>query len=217
MKKTLFTLSLATFISISAQKKYDKIISSKNITEIESFLKVAHPDDTRRMILKRKLVSLKNDQWMKRGQNTFAMNTVAQSSSSFVKQVNYSPSKNDEEEYQFLIAESSKEHKAKTLRLLNQLFDNDVTNDKAILLVRNEGDCNMIVRIQGNQQYDLAVPAHGENFVTVKKGEYQLSGNRGTERYYSAKSIDQNMMVTLDKTIPRQGVHLSNNTMGVSN
>lgn len=219
MKKTLFTLSLATCISISAQKKYNNIVSSTNITEIESFLKVAHPDDTRRMILKRKLVSLKNDQWMKGGKSTFSIKSVAKSPSPYAKQMSYSLRANDEQEYQLLISESSKVHKEKTVRLLNQLFDNDITNDKAILLVRNDGDCNMIVRIQGSEQYNLAVPARGENFVTVKKGDYRLSGNMCEARYYSAKSIAQNTMVTLNNTTltPNRGAHLTTNTIGASN
>ena len=219
MKKTLFTLSLATCISISAQKKYNNIVSSTNITEIESFLKVAHPDDTRRMILKRKLVSLKNDQWMKGGKSTFAINDVVKSASPYSKQVSFTLGKSDEEEYQFLISESAKVHREKTVRLLNQLFDNDITNDKAILLVRNDGDCNMIVRIQGNEQYNLAVPARGENFVTVKKGDYRLSGNMCEARYYAAKNIGQNIMVTLNKTSsdPMRGAYLGKNTTGVSN
>ena len=219
MKKTLFTLSLATCISISAQKKYNNIVSSTNITEIESFLKVAHPDDTRRMILKRKLVSLKNDQWMKGEKSTFSIKSVAKSPSPSAKQMSYSLRANDEQEYQLLISESSKVHKEKTVRLLNQLFDNDITNDKAILLVRNDGDCNMIVRIQGSEQYNLAVPARGENFVTVKKGDYRLSGNMCETRYYSAKSIAQNTMVTLNNTTltPIRGAHLSANTIGASN
>ncbi len=219
MKKTLFTLSLATCISISAQKKYDRIVSSTNITEIESFLKVAHPDDTRRMILKRKLVSLKNDQWMKGGRSTFAMNDVVKSPSPYAKQVSFTLGKSDEEEYQFLISESAKVHKEKTVRLLNQLFDNDITNDKAILLVRNDGDCNMIVRIQGNEQYNLAVPARGENFVTVKKGDYRLSGNMCEARYYAAKNIGQNIMVTLHKSNANSVTlnHLSKSAIGASN
>ena len=215
MKKTLFTLSLVTCISISAQKKYNNIVNSNNITEIESFLKVAHPDDTRRMILKRKLVSLKNDQWMKGGKSSFEVRGVEKSPSPYAKQVNYTLGTTDEEEFRFLIEESAKEHQEKTVRLLNQLFDNDINNDKAILLVKNEGNCNIIVRIQGNEQYNLAVPARGENFLTIEKGEYRLSGNMCEAKYYSAKSIGQNIMVTLNKS--NAANHLGRNTMGISN
>lgn len=171
------------------------------------------------MILKRKLVSLKNDQWMKGGKSTFSIKSVANSPSPNAKQMSYSLRANDEQEYQLLISESSKVHKEKTVRLLNQLFDNDITNDKAILLVRNDGDCNMIVRIQGSEQYNLAVPARGENFVTVKKGDYRLSGNMCEARYYSTKSIAQNTKVTLNNTTltPNRGAHLSKNTIGASN
>lgn len=86
------------------------------------------------------------------------------------------------------------------MKLLNQLFDNDVTNEHAILLVKNNGECNMIVRIQGNDYYNLAVPAHGENFVTLKKGNYQLSSNICDAKYFATKSIAKNMLVSLAKT-----------------
>ena len=103
MKKTLFVLSLATCISISAQKKYDKIINSTNITEIENFLKVAHPDDTRRMILKRKVVSLKNDQWMKGNKRTFIVNIGEKSNSLFAEKTSSVLGPNDDEEFLILM------------------------------------------------------------------------------------------------------------------
>lgn len=62
MIKTLFTLLLFVCISISGQKMVSNILNSTNITEIESFLKEAHPSDTRQILLKSKLAVLKNVQ-----------------------------------------------------------------------------------------------------------------------------------------------------------
>ena len=49
---------------LSAQKKlkdYSKIMNSSNIYEIDAFLKDAHPDDPKRMVLKPRLVQLLKD------------------------------------------------------------------------------------------------------------------------------------------------------------
>ncbi|MCZ2082657.1 MAG: hypothetical protein LC112_00170 [Flavobacteriales bacterium] len=207
MKKTFFALSVLTCISIYSQKKYINIINSTNIAEIENFLKEAHPDDSRRFVLKRRLVELKNSSWMNRGKNkaqgSTSTNIISVTTSNNNKtEIKTSPfsSLNEEQEFRKLISETSAAHKEKTLKLLNQLFDNDDSNNKAILLIKNEGDCNMIIRIHGNEHYNLAVPAHGENFVTVSKGDYQLSGNMCEANYSSRKSIGKNMLVTLHKT-----------------
>ena len=209
MKKTFLALTVLLCISISAQKKYRDIMNSTNVSEIENFLKEAHPDDTRRMILKRKLPSLKNSSWMKSGKNSSTVRFAANNANSNLSQKNTTPSKSslgdtnifesEEQEFSKLFTETTKTHKDKTVRLLNQLFDNDITNEKAILLIKNDGDCNIIVRIKGKEDYNLAVPARGENFITLNKGEYQLSGNMCEARYFSTKSIDTNMLVTLYK------------------
>ena len=106
----------------------------------------------------------------------------------------------DEEEFKKLFSETPKSHKDKTVKMLNQLFDNDIAGDNAILLIKNNGDCNIIVRIQGKVHYNLAIPARGENFLTLKKGNYELSGNMCDAKYISSKSIAKNMFVTLAKT-----------------
>ncbi|MGZ5193282.1 MAG: DUF6759 domain-containing protein, partial [Kaistella sp.] len=88
----------------------------------------------------------------------------------------------------------------KTVKLLNQLFDNDVTNKEAILLIQNHSDCNMIIRVHGKESYNLPVRAGGENFVVLKKGNYELSGTACNDKYTSTKSIAKNTIVTLNRT-----------------
>lgn len=208
MKSIFFALSIITCISVSAQKKYSNIINSTNTAEIENFLREAHPDDVRRNVLKRKLVTLKNEKWMNRGKTNFtntqskdAYSKKAISQTVISKPASYAPKvTSEEEEFQRLFTETPQSHKDKTVKLLNQIFDNDITNEQAILLIKNTGDCNMIVRIQGKEFYNLAVPAHGENFMTVKKGNYRLSGNMCEAKYNTSKSIGKNMLVTLTKS-----------------
>lgn len=230
MKKTVFVVSiLLTSISISAQKKYSNILNSTNINEIESFLKEANPNDSRIVILKQKIVILKGDKSIhnSRSTNTAIKAVPVNPTSYYTKTVKLSGNKpsgsvnktgSEEQEFRKLISETSATHKEKTVKLLNQLFDNDISNEQAILLIKNTGDCNMIVRIQGKEFYKLAVPAHGENFLAVKKGEYQLSGNMCEATYNSTKSIGKNMLVTLNKTSNTSyGEKMGANTDGVSN
>ena len=199
MKKTFFAVAFLTLMSVSAQKKNNNLLESSNITEIENFLKSSHPDDPRRIVLKSKLIALKNSSWMKSGQNPYktAKPVILEIPKSVVKQTN-----NDEtEEFKRLIKLSSTAHKEKTVKLLNQLFDNDITSKEAILLVQNNSDCNMIVRIQGAEFYNLAVPAHGENSLVVKKGDYQLLSNVCDAKYSSLKNIGKNMLVILNNPV----------------
>lgn len=119
-------------------------------------------------------------------------------------QMSYRNSNSEAEEYSKLIAQNSGSHKEKTVKLLNQLFDNDAANKDAILLIENKSDCNMIVRIRGKEACNLAVPARGENSLVLKKGDYQLTGNACATQYSSVKSIAKNMLVTLNKPVVAQ-------------
>ena len=225
MKKIFFALSLLTCISNYSQKKYSSLTTSSNNTEILNSSGRSNPNLSQKVSSNSKMSTIKGDDLMSSGK----FNIKNSSDNKFTHVINnYNDSKmktspfsnkNEEKEFRILLAETSAAYKEKTVKLLNQLFDNDESNNKAILLIKNNGDCNMIVRIQGSEQYNLAVPARGENFVTVKKGDYRLSGNMCEARYYSAKSIAQNTMVTLNNTTltPNRGAHLSKNTIGASN
>lgn len=196
MKKILLMLTLWSGLLIFAQKKGTDILRSTNIKEIESFLKTAHPDDPRRRVLKPKLISLKNSSWMKRDSAPFATlkPLVKEIPRSVLKQKNNAES----EEFRQLLAENSTNHQDKTVKILNQLFNNDVSNKEAILLLQNNSDCNMIVRLQGKDFYNLAVPAHGENSIVLKKGEYVLKSNVCDMQYSSAKRIEKSTLVILN-------------------
>lgn len=196
MKKIFLMLTLWSGLLIFAQKKGTDILRSTNIKEIESFLKTAHPDDPRRRVLKPKLISLKNSSWMKRDSAPFATlkPLVKEIPRSVLKQKNNAES----EEFRQLLAGNSTNHQDKTVKILNQLFNNDVSNKEAILLLQNNSDCNMIVRLQGKDFYNLAVPAHGENSIVLKKGEYVLKSNVCDMQYSSAKRIEKSTLVILN-------------------
>ena len=75
------------------------------------------------------------------------------------------------------MAQDKSGHNAKTVNVLNQMFNNDISDTNAILLVANNSDCNMILRIQGDKYYNLAVPAKGQNTLVLPQGTYKLTGS----------------------------------------
>lgn len=202
--KRIFTLgTVFCCLMLSAQKKknerYQDILNTKDIAKIENFLKTAHPEDPRRSVLKPKLIALKNSAWTQ-GKLTAkpmaARPITTEIPTSFLTR----PNSDESAEFIKLISETSDAQKQKTLKLLNTLFDQDITKKESILLIQNNSDCNMILRIQGaGSFYNLAVPAHGENSIVMNKGTYELTSNMCDQRYTATKELKKNMIVILNK------------------
>jgi hypothetical protein len=189
---------------LHAQKKnFKNILKTTSIPEIEEFLKVAHPEDPRRSVLKPKLVLLKNQAWTKGAKNAKPMearpiiidipNSVMRNSS-------------DAEEFKRLITENNNQHKDKTVKVLNAMFNEDLSSNEAILLCRNNSDCNIIMRIQGKEFYNLAVPANGENFIVVKQDEYVLTSSICDLQYSSKKEIKKGVFITLNNPVEKNTI-----------
>lgn len=201
MKRLLFLTLMLFNLALSAQKKKSKdIMQSTNIQEIENFLKTAHPEDPRRTALKPKLIALKNAAWTSGAKNAKPMDArpiVVEVPKSVLR----NPNSDEAEEFKKLITETSKEHSDKTVKVLNALFDQDITSKEAIVLIQNNSDCNMIVRINGSQFYNLAVPAHGENSLVLTKGKYDFTSNVCGSKYQSAKDIQKSIVVILNNPV----------------
>ncbi|WP_137905663.1 DUF6759 domain-containing protein [Chryseobacterium sp. 2VB] len=200
MKKNFLTILFFTFLIAGfaqAQKSSKDILKSTNIKEIEEYLKNAHPDDPKRTVLKPKLIALKNSEWTK-GARTAKPMEARPVISDIPKSIMRNPNSDDAEEFKKLIAETSAEHKEKTVKLLNAMFNEDITRKEAILLFKNNSDCNIVLRVEGKDFYNLAVPAHGENFIVINKGSYTLSSNICDIKYFSQKDIKKSIFVTVD-------------------
>lgn len=194
-KRSLIIISFMALLSCSAGKiKSDSqnILESKNISEIEKFLKTAHADDPRRTVLKPKLIALKNAEWTK-GKN----GAKAMEARPIILEIPNNPNSFEAEEFKRLIASTSKEHKDKTVKLLNTMFNEDISSKEVIFLFKNESDCNLVLRIQGKDFYNMAVPAKGENFVVVNKGIYTLTSNVCDVSYSSQKDINKSLLLTI--------------------
>ncbi|NIF07896.1 hypothetical protein F3J23_20935 [Chryseobacterium sp. Tr-659] len=122
-------------------------------------------------------------------QNTFVINASA----------NAAVPNAEAEEFNMLMAVSPVEHKNKTVKILNSLFDNDPNAKECIVMIQNKSDCNIIVRMEsvGNTKYRLAVPAQGENSIVIEKGQYLFSSLVCGAQYASQKTIQRPIMVAL--------------------
>ncbi|WP_439480510.1 DUF6759 domain-containing protein [Chryseobacterium aquaticum] len=197
-KNTLFLLFFALTLSCSTQeKKRGDILTTTNISEIEEYLKNAHPEDPKKHILQSKLIALKNSEWTK-GARTAKPMEVRPIITEFPQNVKGKSFQDDSEEFKRLIAETSPEHKQKTVKLLNAMFNEDINSNEAILLFRNNSDCNMVLKISGKKFYNLAVPSRNENFIILDKDDYSISGNVCDVKYSSQKQIKKNIQVVIN-------------------
>ncbi|PKF74720.1 DUF6759 domain-containing protein [Chryseobacterium sp. PMSZPI] len=103
------------------------------------------------------------------------------------------------EEFNMLMAVTPVEHKNKTVKILNSLFDNDPNTKECIVLIQNKSDCNIIVRMEGvgTTKYRLAVPAQGENSIVIEKGQYLFTSLVCGAQYASQKTVQRPIMVAL--------------------
>lgn len=181
--KLFFGLSLIAFSTMNAQQK---TIVSNQIKKIDTYLNTAPPSQ-------------------------YASKGTAVKKTTTVSKVSSPDYFGEAEEYNRLTAETAAAHKDKTVKLLNAMFDQDPNSKEAILMVQNQSDCNMIVRIQGDKNYNLTVPAHGENSIVLKKASYQLKSNVCDAQYASTKDLRKGMVVTLNRTASPAAINLALN------
>ncbi|WP_228458545.1 DUF6759 domain-containing protein [Chryseobacterium aureum] len=200
MKKNFLTILFFTFLIpnfTQAQKGSKDILKSTNVKEIEEYLKNAHPDDPKKSVLKPKLIALKNAEWTK-GARTAKPMEARPIIADIPKGAMRNPNSDDAEEFKKLIAETSAQHKEKTVKVLNAMFNEDISRNEAILLLKNNSDCNIVLRIEGKEFYNLAVPARAENFIVLKKDSYSLNSNICDMKYSSRKDIKKSIFVTIE-------------------
>lgn len=211
MKKTTFILSLLLVMignSFHAQKKSKNILKSTNIKEIEEYLSTTFPEDPKKSVLKPKLIALKNEAWTKGKKDAKPMEArpvISEIPSSVMR------NSKDAEEFKRLITESSKDHKEKTVQLLNAMINEDISKKEVILLFKNNSDCNLVLKIEGKDFYNMAIPAHGENFIVINKGSYILNSNVCDVKYSSQKDIKKNTLLTISNPSQVGNKPISNN------
>lgn len=94
-------------------------------------------------------------------------------------------------------AEPSEKAK-KTASMLTHLFNNDPSDKEAYVNIKNRSNCRLIVKISGKKYYNLDVPAKGQNFILIDKGEYVLTTMVCDAKYSSLKKINKDIEIQLD-------------------
>lgn len=90
------------------------------------------------------------------------------------------------------------EENKKTAAMLTHLFNNDLNKNEAYVNIKNRSACNLIVKISGKKYYNLTVPAKGENFILVDKGEYVMTTSVCDAKYSALKKITQDIEIALN-------------------
>lgn len=90
------------------------------------------------------------------------------------------------------------EENKRTAAMLTHLFNNDLNKNEAYVNIKNRSACNLIVKISGKKYYNLTVPARGENFILVDKGEYVMTTSVCDAKYSSVKKITQDIEIALN-------------------
>nr|WP_241313471.1 DUF6759 domain-containing protein [Elizabethkingia anophelis] len=138
MKKILLIIlsSVLLWSCASNNVTLAHIMETKDINELSTYIK-KYPKHKDIAFLKQKLLSLQ-----------IAANP--KKAADIPKPVIKTLEEQEAEEFAKLMAQDKSGHNAKTVNVLNQMFNNDISDTNAILLVANNSDCNMILRIQGD-------------------------------------------------------------------
>lgn len=86
----------------------------------------------------------------------------------------------------------------KTASYLTHLFNYDPNDKEAYINIKNNSKCRLIVKISGKKYYNLDVPANGQNFVMVEKGDYVLTTSVCDAKYSSLKKVSRDIEIALN-------------------
>lgn len=178
------------------KSKYSYILTTTNIKDIEQFLETAHPQDPRRQLSKRRLITLKNKTWMKNG-------PIIPMEARPIEEYdpNFQTKFVDEVEFEALVKENTENHTAKTVNVLNTLFNPDLQSTDRIVLIQNNSSCNIIVELKEKNIKKLAIQKHSEDFIILTKGTYLLDANVCGTAYSSVKNIQKNQILVLSEPV----------------
>lgn len=107
----------------------------------------------------------------------------------------------EETEAEFnLLMNAEEKNDGETVQLLNKLFENDESTKETIVVIKNNSDCNIVVKIEGTNglQYKLPIPAKSENSKVINKGDYIFSSRVCGFMYSSQKTVNKSLMISLD-------------------
>ncbi|SDH52845.1 DUF6759 domain-containing protein [Chryseobacterium taeanense] len=163
------------------KRKLMQIVMASNSPEAKPTIKSVSEEKIKQMVLESN--SLNNSK-------TIAANT---GSSKAERTVNYASVGSSGKK-----SSGPSEKNKKTAAMLTHLFNDDPMDKEAYINIKNRSKCNLIVKINGKKYYNLDVPANGQNFLLVEKGEYILTTMVCDAKYSSLKKINKDIEIELN-------------------
>ncbi|WP_294302552.1 DUF6759 domain-containing protein [uncultured Chryseobacterium sp.] len=158
------------------KKKLIQMIMANNSPEAKPTIKAVSEDKIRQMVLDNN--SLNNAK------------TIAAASTGSAKTESATGSSKK--------SSGASEQNKRTAAMLTHLFNNDPMDKEAYINIKNRSKCRLIVKINGKKYYNLDVPANGQNFLLVEKGEYVLTTMVCDAKYSSLKKITKDIEIELN-------------------
>jgi hypothetical protein len=62
----------------------------------------------------------------------------------------------------------------RTVNLLNNLFSTDRNKSEVFVMIKNNSNCNLIVKVDGKTFFNLDVPKKGDNYYFYQKEHIKL-------------------------------------------
>jgi len=89
----------------------------------------------------------------------------------------------------------------KAVMLLNQLFNTDPSNEKMILMISNDSDCDFTMNITGKNNYILPVAAKDTESIVLERGGYEMRSEVCRTPYKSFKILSDNTNLSIRYTV----------------
>ena len=92
----------------------------------------------------------------------------------------------------------------KAVMLLNQLFNTDSSNEKMILVISNDSDCDFTMSITGRNSYILPVAAKHTESIVLDRGGYEVKSEVCKTPYKTFKVFLDNTNLSIKHTIVKK-------------
>lgn len=103
------------------------------------------------------------------------------------------------EEFNMLMKKDSLDKQNNAAESLDILLNGSPNDSRISLIVNNNTNCNIILRLSGSKIYNLPIIKNRKNFIVVEKGTYSLGANLCNSRYSTSKTFDDSATMTLSE------------------
>lgn len=175
----LLLLSTSSVFS-QTKEEIDKIMRSQDPKELSSFIK-KYPSNPNANFLSNRLKNL-----------TASQASIARPA---IQPLNSKKlSKETERKTESGKADANTE---KTVNLLNNLFSTDRNKSEVFVMIKNNSNCNLIVKVDGKKFFNLDIPKKGDNYLLVPKGTYKITTKICDASYQSTKNLTEDTQIVL--------------------